>query len=241
MDRDIDNYPLLFKESYEALTEFLAPFVTDVRRKKIECVLTERTRQVPIVMEGLFDQGNINAVMRSAEALGFQSLHLIKKSEEFRIANRVTKGADQWLDVALWESTSSCIKQIKKLGYRIAVTDMSAVQSIDEIDFCTPTALVFGNEKEGISEEMRQLADERFKVPMVGFTQSFNISVAAAICLSRIQKMRIQKKGKHGDLEEEDLKRLRARYYLNSVAKPQELWRAFKSQQGAKLSCTPQS
>jgi tRNA (guanosine-2'-O-)-methyltransferase len=162
--------------------------------------------------------------MRSAEALGFQKFHIIQNGDRFKVANRVTKGTDRWLEVKKWVTTSDWIKFIRDQGYRIAVTHLSDESiPIGEVDFSIPTAVVFGNEKDGISEEMVLKSDLSFVIPMSGFAQSFNISVAAAISLYHIVEDRRRRPGGHSDLSDLDKQELLAQYCLNTVTHGEQI------------------
>jgi len=206
-------------ESFPAaeVVEVLASMVTLERHSRIETTLAQRTYTVAPVMEGLYDRGNVSAVVRSAEALGYQSVHVVDSSEAFKQANRVTQGAEKWLDISSWDSTEVCLAHLKKMGYRIVATHFENAQPIGELCFDEPTALVFGNEKDGVSEAVLDVADVRAVIPMVGFTKSFNISVAAALCLYHVQQDRFRRLGRHGDLDDETLGILRALYYIRTV------------------------
>ena len=203
--------------------QILDEYVTDERKERIEAVIAERTYTIVTVMEGLFDRGNVSAVMRSGESLGFQAMHIIESSEFFKEANRVTQGADKWLDVQRWETTPPCIHQLKEQGYRILATHFEEATPIDKVDWTQPAALVFGNEKDGVSPDLLELADDRVTIPMAGFSQSFNISVAAALCLYHIRQARIDALGHHGDLTEMERMRLRADYYMKSVVAAEQI------------------
>lgn len=206
--------------SYSAreVIETLGPLLLDARRARIAEVVAGRTCSVVPVMESLYDRGNVSAVLRSAEALGYQVVHNIDTSLKFKEAIRVTQGAEKWLDVNVWEDTETCLRRLKAQGYRILATHFDHARPLDDIDFSTPAAIVFGNEKDGISDTVLEAADERIVLPMVGFTQSFNISVAAALCLYHIQQDRIRRLGRHGDLSEEEQTCLTAEFYLRHCA-----------------------
>ena len=202
--------------SVREIVECGKDLLTSSRQERIEKVLMNRTYSITVVMDGIYDRGNVSAVMRSAEGMGYQSVHLIETAERFKAANRVTSGADKWLDIHSWKDQGSCIKNLKDRGYRICVTSLEASQPIGEIDFTLPTALVLGNEKEGVSKQMLEAADFRIILPMQGFVQSYNISVAGALCLYHIYQDRMTRQGFHGDLSDEEKEFLRARYFLNT-------------------------
>lgn len=195
----------------------LAPYVSAPRRARIEQVVGGRTLSIVPVLEGLHDRGNASAVLRSAEAMGLQRVHVIELLRKFKKANRVTQGAEKWLDVERWQTTGACVEHLKGAGYRIVATAMEGSRPIDELAFDQPTALVFGNEHEGVTPELLAASDERVHIPMHGFTQSFNISVAAALAFYHIRLDRMRRLGHHGDLSAAQRTRLIASYYMRSV------------------------
>ncbi len=196
----------------------LQPYLSEARRARIEAVLDGRTYTVATVVEGLVNTGNVSAVMRSAEALGFQPFHLITGPARFKKSKRTTQGAEKWLDVRVWETPAGCVEHLRERGYAVVAThlDDTAVP-IDALDFTRKTALVFGNEREGVSAELLALADRRCIIPTPGFVESFNISVAAAVGLYHAYRDRLARSGRHGDLTEAERRHLRARFYLKAV------------------------
>lgn len=202
----------------DELIEILGEFLTDERKAAIAEVLEHRTYRVATVLDGIYDRGNASAVFRTAEALGYQSMHVVESEEGFKEANRVTKGADQWLDVERYDTPEECIPVLQERGYRIVATDLEAAVPIAEVDFTEPTAMVFGNEKDGVSEAMLEAADVRCVVPMVGFVQSYNISVGAALALYHIYERRVAQQGPYGDLTDHQKRVLTALYYARSMS-----------------------
>ena len=210
---DIGGEPFTADE----IIETLVAYVSEERQERIRQVLAERTYSVTPVMDGLCDRGNVSAVMRSAEALGYQAVHIVEKAVKFKYSKRTAQGASKWLDVRRWESSAECATHLKDADYRIVATHVEDGQPIDEMPFDQPTALVFGNEHDGVSDEMLAHADARMVVPMAGFTRSFNISVAAALSLYHIRQARCARFGRHGDLTADESRKLTAVYYLQSV------------------------
>jgi tRNA (guanosine-2'-O-)-methyltransferase len=196
----------------------LAELITPERRERIRQTVSGRTYGAVAVLEDIYDRGNISAVMRSSEAMGFQNVHVIEKSERYKSANRVSLGAEKWLDVQKWKNTTACLTHLRQAGYQILATHLEASRPIDEVDFARPTAFILGNEKEGVSAEALAMADERVRIPMAGFVQSFNISVAGALMFYHIQQWRQRHLGAHGDLSREQQEILEAEFYLRSVA-----------------------
>ena len=205
----------------------MEPYLTHERQARIRAVVELRTCNVVPVLENIYDRGNISAVLRSAEAMGFQVAHVIEIGEKFKSSSRVTKGADKWLDVRRWKSTLECTRELKKQGFQILATHLdSKARPIGDMDFTKPTAIVYGNEKDGISPEMISEADQTIIIPMHGFVQSFNISVAAAISLYHIYSERARLLGGfsgHGDLSEDEKQILRAEFNLRSSKNPERM------------------
>jgi tRNA (guanosine-2'-O-)-methyltransferase len=201
---------------YQSVLEHVAPLLTSDRIEKIKQVVSLRCFDVAVVLENIYDSGNANAVMRSAEAMGFGNIHSIEPGVKHKTSQRITKGADKWLEVQRWKSTLECVQQLKKEGKKIVVTCLENSVPLQQVDFSVPCALVLGNEKDGASQEMISLADERVVIPMQGFVQSYNISVAGALCLYHIFMERQTKLGKSADLNELQQQILMAHYYLRS-------------------------
>jgi tRNA (guanosine-2'-O-)-methyltransferase len=197
--------------------QILAEYLTPERKLKIDRVLEHRTQTISCVLEGIYDRGNISAVIRSLEAYGFFRLHVIETQEKFKAANRVTQGSDKWMLISKYKETKPCYAELKDQGYKIYATHLDTDLEIDSLNFDQPTAIVFGNEKDGISEEAKKNADGLFRIPMLGFAQSFNISVAAAMTFYHIYQARKNKLGQNGDLTGEEKDWLRLRYYFQTL------------------------
>jgi tRNA (guanosine-2'-O-)-methyltransferase len=202
----------------EKVVEILAPHLEENRKDRIEVVLGERTYAIAPVVEGLTNTGNVSAVMRTAEGLGFQSFHIVTGDLTLKYSKRTTQGAQKWLDVSVWKSPAQCVASLRHDGYQIVVTHLSEeARPLAEIDFTKKTALVFGNERAGISQAMLAEADFTCVIPSPGFVQSYNISVAAAMALHAAYSARIEAFGAAGDLSDSELMRLRADFYSRSV------------------------
>jgi tRNA (guanosine-2'-O-)-methyltransferase len=205
------------------VVRLLTPYITPERGVRIDTTVKNRTCEVAVVTENIYDRGNVSAVMRSAEAMGYQNFHNIETGTRFKAANRVTAGSEKWLNVSTWKSTASAVAHLKSMKYTILATHLDGAQPISDFDFTKPTALVLGNESDGVSAEMLAAADARVVIPMDGFVQSFNISVAAAICLYHIKQDRLRRQGYHGDLSDSQKMILRAEYILKTIAHPEQI------------------
>lgn len=170
-----------------ALVDYLLTFVTERKNNRINTVLANRTRHLTLVLEDIYQHHNASAIVRSCEIFGLQDLHVIEKRNKFNPAKGIALGSGQWIDVHHYKTTPACLGELKQRGYRIVVTmpDPQA-RSLFELPLDAKLALVFGTEEAGISPEALALADEFVTIPMYGFTESFNVSVSAALCMQHI-------------------------------------------------------
>lgn len=200
--------------NYKTVLKKIGPLLTAPRREKIKKVVARRFFSTAIVLEGIYDRGNTSAVMRSAEAMGFAHFHVIETQEKFKESHRVTKGADKWLEIKKWKNSKDSINYLKQQGFQICVTSLEGACPIQDVDFTKPSALVLGNEKDGVSKEMMDAADVKMMIPMTGFVQSFNISVAGALCLYHIYQQRYSM---GTDLSNDEKGILEALYYMRTL------------------------
>lgn len=207
------------KLSFEALRGML----TERRRERIDHVVRRRWQSLTVVIEDLRDPHNQAAVLRSSEGLGLLTAHVIDTPDQhgridtFDPSRGVTKDADKWLTVHKHRSVAPCVASLKAQGFAIyaGALDPNAV-SLYDLDVERPCAFVFGNEHRGVSPTLREQADALFVIPMRGFVESFNVSVAAAICLSHAVHTR-EVGGRITDLTEEEREALRRRYEEKSL------------------------
>ena len=202
--------------NYQVVLDRVGPLLTPERKKKIDQAVENRCFDIAVVLEGIYDRGNISAVMRTSEALGFANFQIIETHEKFKEANRVTQGSDKWVEVEKWKTTKDAVRALKDRGFRICVTTLEGGRPIGDLDYTIPTAFVLGNEKSGATTEIIEAADERIFIPMQGFVQSFNISVAGALGLYHIQQDRLRRSGQFSELSEVQKNILKAQYYLRT-------------------------
>ncbi|HFX17607.1 MAG TPA: TrmH family RNA methyltransferase [Flavobacteriales bacterium] len=163
---------------------YLENFVTDNRKKVLKEVLKNRTRHFTVALEDLYQMHNVSAVVRSADIFGIQDLHIIQKKYDPKLSHAIAKGAEKWLDIQRYHSTEDTIKSLKQKGYQIvATTPHTDDVNLKDFDISKPSAFFFGVEKDGLSDKVMSQADVFLKIPMYGFTESFNISVAAALIM----------------------------------------------------------
>ena len=169
---------------------YLEQFVTEDRQERLKEVLQNRTRQLTVVLEDIYQSHNASAVLRSSDGFGVQDVHIIENSHSYSVDSAVTIGADKWLTVEQYrdpslDNTELCFRKLKNQGYTLyAASPHDNDRYIHELEADHKIALVFGAELDGLSDRAMALADGYVKVPMHGFSESYNISVSAAICLS---------------------------------------------------------
>ena len=171
----------------QKLLLYLEGFITENRKEGFLRVLQNRTKHFTIAMEDIFQLHNTSAVMRSCEVFGIQELNVIEQKFGKRIDTEIAMGAQKWVDVFRYNSVQSCMDEMRAKGYQIiATTPHDESCFLHEFDISKPAALFFGTERDGLSQEVLDQADGFLKIPMVGYTESLNISVSAAIIIQDI-------------------------------------------------------
>lgn len=189
----------------KALLEYLEGFITENRREGFKRVLQNRTKHFTVAMEDVYQLHNTSAVMRSCEVFGIQELNVIEQKFGKRIDKEIALGAQKWVDVNRFATIQTCIDDLKGKGYQIiATTPHNDSCLLQDFDISKPSAIFFGTEKLGLSEEVMQQADGFLKIPMVGFTESLNISVSAAIVIQDITA-RLRRSNINWQLTEDEL------------------------------------
>ncbi len=169
------------------LLTYLEEFVTEERKQRFVEILANRTKYLTVAIEDVFQLHNTSAILRSCDAFGIQELHVVQDRFGERLDKNIAMGAEQWVDVHGYQTTSECIDQLKQEGYRIiATTPHHEAQLLTDFIPDSPTVLFFGTEKDGLSDEVMQKADGFLKIPMVGFSESLNVSVSAGIVLEAL-------------------------------------------------------
>jgi tRNA (guanosine-2'-O-)-methyltransferase len=201
----------------------------DRRAERIDRVVAERLGTLTLVLEGVHDPHNLAAVLRTAEGLGLQEVHVILGGSGapagFRPSAKITRGADKWLDVTRHHGPEACVEALRERGFRLFASLLSEeAQPVDQLPFEQKLALVFGNEHEGVSRRLAEACDGSFRIPMYGFTQSFNISVAAAIAIhTGVAAVRRAAGGGGGNLSRSERAALRRRFYARAVKQGRRL------------------
>jgi len=186
------------------LLEHLESYLTEKRKQRFDEVLSQRTRHFTVATEDVYQLHNTSAVMRSCEVFGIQELHVIEERNTKKIDREIALGAQKWVDLSRFNSVTECISNLKGRGYQIvATTPHHKNCNLEDFDVTQKSCVFFGRETEGLSEEVIEQADAFINIPMVGFTESLNVSVSAAIVLQHITE-RLRQTNVNWQLTEED-------------------------------------
>ena len=200
-----------------AYLTFLENILTENRKERFQKVLENRTKHFTIAVEDIFQLHNTSAVMRSCEVFGIQELNVIEERYTKSIDKEIAMGAQKWVDINKFESVTDCVKTLKEQGYQIiATTPHEKDCLLDDFDISKPSALFFGTERDGLSEEILNAADGFLKIPMVGFTESLNISVSAAIIIQNLMQ-RLRNSDVKWQLTEDEILEKRMAWTRNSI------------------------
>ena len=169
------------------LINYLEDFLTPRRKELFEKVINQRTNHFTVVTEDVYQLHNTSAVIRSCDVFGVQNIHVIEERNLKKIDREIAMGAQKWVSLNRHHSSKECIKDLRENGYQIvATTPHGNTQNIQDFDVTKPSAIFFGTERHGLSQEIMEQADAFIKIPMRGFTESLNISVSAAIILQHL-------------------------------------------------------
>ena len=177
------------EETQQNIIDYLSGFINGERRERLRNILDQRTRHITVVLEDVYQPQNASAVVRTCECLGIQELHVIENLYEYRLNPAVVQGSSKWIDLIRHnreeqDNSRACIEQLKQRGYRIiAMNPAPGGKTVDQLDIGDKLALCFGSEEPGLSATLLDLADETVKIPIHGFTRSYNLSVSAGISL----------------------------------------------------------
>ncbi len=170
-------------------------FKTEKRLSKIRKVVKQRQPSLKVVLEDIHDPHNVSAIYRTCDSVGVVQATLLYNKEKFPKISRVSSSsANKWVESERYQSTEECFNDLRKNGFKIYASKLDVdAKDLYELDLTEKVAIVMGNEHRGISDEVAELADETFYIPMRGMIQSLNVSVAAAVTLYEAQRQRAQK------------------------------------------------
>ena len=211
------------------LLAYLEGFISAERAARFKEILEERTRMVTVVLEDVFQLHNTSAVIRSCDVFGVQDVHLIEARFGNRLDKNIAMGAQQWVSVHHHPDHRKCIARLRGEGYAIVATtpDYPGAVPLKDFKICGKTALFFGTEKEGLSEEVLQEADTLLSIPMAGFTKSLNISVSAAIVLHEVTNQ-VRKSDLDWQLTEEEVLELRLEWTKRTIKSVDEILERYR-------------
>lgn len=218
---EVEGPPSL-ERSADLVIEALTPVVTSKRLQRISDVVRARTDDLVLVLDRISDPHNASAVLRSADAFGLQTVHVIVGEQGFKASRGVSKGTQRWLDVIRYQSAETCARRLKQDGYSLYVAAMGSDTQLEDLSGIGRLALVLGNEHRGVSKEMETLADGTFSIPMRGFVESLNVSVAAAIAMQTLTR------GGRRGLSPARQRELVARFLMNSVKNADQVIEQFR-------------
>jgi tRNA (guanosine-2'-O-)-methyltransferase len=215
----------------QELSTFLAGFVAEKRLQRFEQVLEKRLSHLHIVLENLFQAHNASAVLRSCDCFGVQNVHFIENHNRMRISDDVAMGSSQWLTVRRYKeqanNTRATLQSLKAQGFKIIATSPHKDEhTLKSLPLDQKVALVFGTEQEGISQEVMEEADGFVSIPMMGFTESFNVSVCAALCMYELST-RIRSEVPSPYLSDQEKAEVRLQWISASVDNSAALIRRF--------------
>lgn len=212
------------------LLEYLESFLTEKRRELYKKVITQRSNHFTVATQDVYQLHNTSAVIRSCDVFGVQNIHVVEEVNLKKIDREIAMGAQKWVDINRYTSTKDCITTLRNKGYKIVATSPHRGTMLQDFDISRPAALFFGTETKGLSEEVMAEADEFLQIPMVGFTESLNISVSAAIILQDITA-RLRKSDLSWQLSKEEQVAKRIDWAKKNLKNSKEIIARYKASQ----------
>ncbi len=201
----------------EAVITALEPLSEERRRERILSVTRARVGSVTVLMDMPHDPHNAAAVVRSADAFGVPEVNVVLRDDTFLPGHRVAQGTERWVDVVQHRTTDAAVAALRRRSFRLIATHPNGALTPGSLASIDRLCLVLGNEHDGISRALSDAADDSVRIPMRGFVESLNLSVAAAVLLSAAVE------GRPGDLSAEEARRWYAVGLLRSVPRADEI------------------
>ena len=224
------------------IIDYLSGFINEERRQRLGEILRLRTRHITVVLEDIYQPQNASAVVRTCECLGLQELHVIENQHEYRLNPAVAQGSSKWIELVKHnrveeDNTRACIDHLRQRGYRIiAMNPAPEGKTVEQLDVGNKLALCFGSEEPGLSSTLQELADETARIPIHGFTQSYNLSVSAGISLYTLVTA-LKNSGVDWQLKESDATDLYIKWLAQSTPAGEQLLENYLKQK-EKLTST---
>lgn len=216
--------------------EFLSSYLTKRRKALIDQVLAQRTDQITLVLEDVYHAQNISAAIRTAECFGIQDIHIVERLHQYQVNPRIVRGSAKWLNLVHYhmedyqDPSQQCINTLKNQGFTIyATSPAEEALPMNEVIFNGPSAFIFGTEFTGITDSAARLADHLIRIPMYGFTESFNISVSVALILQTV-KNQFTVSGHELSLSAERREQVKLDWYKKAVKHADHLLTLFEKE-----------
>ena len=204
----------------EGVIALLEPMSLEERRTRLHDVVSARISSVTLLFDAPHDPHNGAAVLRSCDAFGIPELHVIPRKESFLFGKRVAKGSQRWVDVVTHDTPERAAEVLHERGFCLVAAEAQGDLVMDDLAQLPKVAIVLGNEHDGLCEALRRVCDRSVRIPMRGFVESLNVSVAAGVLLAAATR------GRAGDLSPEERRRYYARWLVRSVPRAEEILRA---------------
>jgi tRNA (guanosine-2'-O-)-methyltransferase len=210
--------------------KLLQPYLLPERVERLKEVLASRTVSVTLVLENLHKDYNISAILRTCESFGIQDVHVVPQPGEGKVFKTITQGCHKWLTIHRHEDVSTCFKILKKKGFKILAGAFGQdAPPLDQTDFSGRVALVFSNELEGANPEVLDQVDGFFVIPMTGFSQSLNVSVAAGIVIHHVLRYKLERGEELERIPSDEAGRMLGEWVKKSVRKADEVLKELRS------------
>lgn len=215
------------EDNQQEITEFLSSYITEHKKELINTILGQRTKFITVALEDIYQPQNASAVVRTADCFGIQDVHVIEGRNKYNPNPQVLQGSDKWVDIIKYEgssnNTNECFTKLRSQGYRIVGTSPHQDgKSLPDFRFNEPIALIFGTEESGLSDYALEHVDDHLRIPMYGFTESYNLSVSVAICLYQLTST-LYKSDLNWHLSEEVKMDLQLAWYKKIVRRSESL------------------
>lgn len=221
------------------LLTYLSGFVTERRLERLQHVLEYRTRYITVALEDIYQPHNASAVLRTCDGFGVQDVHIIENRNTYKVNPDVALGSSQWLNLIKYnrsgDNTSAAVSSLKGAGYRVIATSPHRKDTaLEELDLGDgKVAFLLGNELDGLSPGAVEQADEHLRIPIYGFVESFNISVAAAIVLHHTT-LQLRNSGLPWRLSEAEKETIMLEWLRNSTQRSETLEREYYRENGGR-------
>jgi len=208
---------ILTQYTPEKVIEVISEHLTDRRKERIELLLNQRIQSIHVAVESPVDIHNALAIVRSSEALGVNNVHIIDWKKKRNQGRQTMKGSQRWSSVRYHKDIDNFLERIESKNLILAGACVESSVKLEELPVDRPICLLFGNEHEGLSSQALERCAIRYTIPMFGMSESFNLSVSAAISLYSLTRRKRENLGSPGDLSPEETVLQKATYFLRSL------------------------